>query len=161
MSFTFEGPAVIVRNIPASRHFYETLLQQEVAFSVAESYVSYKGKFSIWYEGSASAMIHECSRFLSTPAPEALEQFELYFETADLDAAWNALGKAHIPVVHGIREQPWGQRCFRVKDPDGYVVELAEPMPVVVRRCLDSGMSVEETATRTMLPADVVEAMKG
>ena len=48
-----------------------------------------------------------------------------------------------------------------MKDPDDYVVELAEPMPVVVRRCLDSGMSVEETATRTMLPADVVEAMKG
>ncbi|MFV0350647.1 MAG: VOC family protein [Halodesulfovibrio sp.] len=161
MSIAFEGSAIIVRNIPASRHFYESLLQQEVAFSVGESYVAYKGKFSIWQERSASALMHERSRFLATTDPEAMEQFELYFETADLDAAWNELKKQQVPAVHAIREQPWGQRCFRVKDPDGYVVELAEPMPVVVQRCLDSGMTVEETAARTMLPADMIVAMKG
>ena len=30
-------------------------------------------------------------------------------------------------LVHPIRMEPWGQRVFRIFDPDKHVVELGEP----------------------------------
>ena len=55
-----------------------------------------------------------------------------------------------------MREQPWGQQVVRVRDPDGHIVEVGEPIPVFVARFLAQGMSVDEAAERTSVPADVV-----
>ncbi|UZP66911.1 VOC family protein [Desulfovibrio mangrovi] len=159
MHISFEGPAIVVRSIPASRAFYENLMRQNVEFSVAEAFVSYTSKFSIWQESSASAMFHGQSKRLAYQPAESLEQFELYFETPDLDETWATFRQNEVPLVHDVVEQPWGQRCFRVKDPDGYVVELAEPMPLVVRRFLDAGMTVEEASKRTLLPVGIIESI--
>ena len=30
-------------------------------------------------------------------------------------------------IVHPIRTEPWGQRVFRLLDPDGHIVEVGEP----------------------------------
>jgi hypothetical protein len=56
-----------------------------------------------------------------------------------------------------LREQPWGQRVFRVYDPDGHIVEIGEPMPVVIQRFLAQGMSAEEAAERTSMPLEIVQ----
>ena len=88
------------------------------------------------------------------------EHFELYFETAELDAVWQRLTSEGLPVVHEIRTQPWGQRCFRVRDPEGYLVEIGEPMSVVAGRFLSQGFSVAETAKKTMLPESMIEAIR-
>jgi len=55
------------------------------------------------------------------------------------------------------REQPWGQRGVRVYDPDGHIVEVGEPMWVVVQRFLAQGMSAAAVAERTSMPLAVVE----
>ena len=47
---------------------------------------------------------------------------ELYFESNDLDSVYLKLKKLEIPFVHDLFEQLWGQRVFRVYDPDGYIV---------------------------------------
>lgn len=159
MDIVFEGPALMVRDMKAAREFYETVLGQEVLFSVGEAYVAYQGKFSLWESGGASAMIFgaEAARDLG---PGMGTPFELYFETTELDAAWERLEKAGVNVVHAIQEQPWGQRCFRVRDPEGRLVELGEPMPLVVKRYLDQGLSVAQVAERTLMPEAMVEAVK-
>jgi hypothetical protein len=59
-------------------------------------------------------------------------------------------------LLHPLREQPWGQRVFRCFDPDGHIVEVGEPMPVVIGRYLSQGMSVEEATERTSMPLDIV-----
>ncbi len=158
MRISFEGPAVMVRDVAACREFYEGLLGQEVLFAVGENYVAYATKFSLWAQGCAAENIYGAA------APAAVERqgmevFELYFETEELDAAWDKLGQT-APVVHGIREQPWGQRMFRVRDPEGNVVELGEPMPFVARRFLGQGLSPEETSQRTMLPLPLILAIQ-
>jgi hypothetical protein len=61
--------------------------------------------------------------------------------------------------VHPVVEQPWGQRVFRVYDPDGHVVEIGEPMDAVIRRFLEQGMTVEEAAPRTSMPLEIVRAI--
>ena len=84
------------------------------------------------------------------------DNFELYFETGDLDTVLQRLTDADVALVHPLREQPWGQRVFRCFDPDGHIVEVGEPMPVVISRYLSQGMSAEEAADRTSMPLDIV-----
>jgi hypothetical protein len=64
---------------------------------------------------------------------------------------------AGVQFVHPLREHPWGQRVFRLYDPDGHIVELGEPMPVVIQRFLVQHMSAEEIAQRTSMPLEIVQ----
>ena len=46
---------------------------------------------------------------------------------------------------------------IRVYDPDGHIVEVGEPMWVVIQRFLAQGMSAAAVAERTSMPLAVVE----
>ncbi len=52
---------------------------------------------------------------------------------------------------------PWGKRIFRVRDLDGHIIALEEPMPAVIARLLGEGMSAEAVAERTAMPLEIVE----
>ena len=61
--------------------------------------------------------------------------------------------------MHPIREHPWGQRALRVTDPDGHLVEVGEPMPLVVTRLLNAGETVDAVVQRTAMPLEMVETI--
>ena len=157
MSVKFESAVIFVRDVGASRGFYEGLLGQEVMMDYGPNVV-FKGGFAIWEVEHASQIV-----FGQPPEEEGRlgrDNLELYFETEDLDAAWTKLSNAGVEVVHPLREQPWGQRVLRVYDPDGHVVELGEPIPVFVHRFLDQEMAAEAVAERTSLPVEVVREIE-
>lgn len=154
MSIVFQSSVIFVKDIGVSRRFYETLLEQIVAFDFGEN-VTFAGGFAIHDANHISQLL------FGHPAKEREhlggENFELYFETHDLDAILTRLTEVGVAFVHHVREQPWGQRVFRVYDPDGHIVEIGEPMPIVIQRFLHQGMSVEETAQRTSMPVESVQ----
>ena len=82
---------------------------------------------------------------------------ELYFEEDDLD---NLLQKLRdidsVEYVHELKEQPWGQRVIRFYDPDKHIIEVGEPMESVAKRLLTKGLSIEETAKRTLMPEEFI-----
>ncbi|HEY3683261.1 MAG TPA: VOC family protein [Streptosporangiaceae bacterium] len=49
---------------------------------------------------------------------------DVSIEVSDVDAAYAAMTQAGAPVVHEIRDEPWGVRRFFVRDPDGHVVNV-------------------------------------
>ncbi len=55
-------------------------------------------------------------------------------------------------------EHSWGQRVARFYDPDKHIIEVGENMIMVVRRFLNSGLSIEETAIRMDVPVDYVKS---
>ncbi|MGN7760528.1 hypothetical protein [Paenibacillus sp. 22594] len=59
-------------------------------------------------------------------------------------------------IQHVIFEQPWGQRVVRVYEPDKYIIELGEPMNVVIKRYYVTGMTLEEVAERSSTPISIV-----
>lgn len=61
--------------------------------------------------------------------------------------------------MHPIQEQPWGQRVFRVYDPDGYVVEFGEPMRTFITRFYRSGLSIEQVSERCHTPVEMVRRL--
>ena len=86
------------------------------------------------------------------------DNLELYFETEHLEDAWDRV-MPRAETIHPMKRQPWGQRCFRVRDPEGHIVELAEPMEVVIRRLREDGKTTEEIITATMMDPAFVRAV--
>jgi catechol 2,3-dioxygenase-like lactoylglutathione lyase family enzyme len=158
MNVTYQSSVIFVQDIATSRHFYEELLGQEVEMDFGPN-VGFRGGFALWQVDHAFQMIYE-------HAPGSVERqgrrnFELYFETGDLEAASICLSEAGVEHVHPLREQPWSQRAFRVYDPDAHIVELGEPMPAVIARLLGEDLSPIAVAERTGMPLDIVEQIAG
>ncbi len=164
----FTSTLITVLNMNASRDFYERLLGQEVEYDFGEN-VSFAGGFALHERGHfhrllASSAVHHDRAFPgngSGAAPQdAGEQhdgkhrydMELYFESEDIDAVDARLREAGVPYVHPLREQSWAQRVIRVFDPDGTIVEIGEPMPLVVARLARQGMEEAAIAERTSIP---------
>ena len=59
-------------------------------------------------------------------APYGRRNFVLYFEVDDIDAAFNRIS-SQVELIHPVETQAWGQRVFRLYDPDEHIVEVGEP----------------------------------
>ncbi|MGE4294104.1 MAG: VOC family protein [Campylobacterales bacterium] len=124
--------ALFVADVPTSRAFYETLLGVK---PVADSgvHVLYSG-FSIWQRSMAHNLIFGGDR------PAGRDGFELCLECGDVAALYETL-RDHPALLNPLIEQPWGQRVFRLRDPDGHLVELSEPLSQVVARLRREGQN--------------------
>lgn len=159
MSITFEGPAVFVADMARSRVFYETILEQAVLADHGP-HVAFKGGFSLWQADHAVSVVYEGKKARSQTLER--DNFELYFESEDLEAAWARVAadpSALARAIHPVRVHPWGQRGFRLRDPDGHIVEVGEPLPMLVQRLVGEGMTHEEIAKSASIPLDAVKAM--
>ncbi len=156
MTIQCQPPVIFVKDMAASRRFYEDLLEQKVAVDMGIN-VSYTGGFALWQVDHAHEMIFNAP--VSDPGPLGRKNFEFCFETDDLDAVFARLTEAGIKVAHPPHTQPWGQRVFHVYDPDGHIVEVGEQMTVVVARFMAQGMSTEETSRRTGIPLAMLQEM--
>lgn len=150
---SLQSVVIFVRDIAESRRFYEGLLGQTVLMDHGPN-VGFESGFAIWQAEHASQIIHgrpdEPSRRLGC------NNLELYFETDNLDAFSDRVAEGGAEVIHSVREQPWGQRVLRIADPDGHIVEVAEPMHVVVARFASQGLDADAIAARTSMPLGVV-----
>jgi len=156
MAMKFMGAAIMVADVARSRQFYEGLLGQTVEMDNGP-HVAFAGGFSIWQKDHAHGVIFG--------GPEAGAQamgranLELYFESETLEQDCQALAEAGVEAIHGLSEAPWRQLTARFKDPDGHVVELAEPLPRLVRRLLGQGLSLEDVAGQTFMDVAIVRHM--
>lgn len=148
----YRACAIFVRDITASRRFYEDILGQDVSGDHG-LHVMFTGGFAIWQVDRAGSSI-----FASEPsrARTGSDGMELYFEADDVDAAFRLMEGSAGEVIHPVREEPWGQRTFRCYDPDGHIIEVGEPMPAAIRRLFRLGSTPEGIAKRTSMPMEMV-----
>lgn len=154
MKARYVSSLLFVSDIKTSRDFYESVLGQSVGLDHGEC-VAFSAGFSIMLRDYAYGIIFK-EKFPGEPSGKHHADAELYFETDDVEGARDLLMKHGVPFVHDIFEQPWGQRVFRVYDPDKYIIEFGEPMDAVIKRFIGQGMSIEDTAARTSMPPDIV-----
>lgn len=81
---------------------------------------------------------------------------ELYFEEDNMDAFVDKLKSLNIEYVHSLIEHSWGQRAVRFYDPDRHIIEVGENLVMVIKRFMDSGLSIEETAKRMDVSVEYV-----
>ncbi len=147
----FVCPLIAVSDIEVSRSFYEKVLNQKVTLDFGAN-VTFEGRFAIQLDFAGLINIKQ------NDVINRSNNFELYFEEEDLDSFVKKIRCfEHVEYVHDVREYPWGQRVIRFYDPDKHIIEVGESMESVIKRFLDQGLSVEETASRTTYPIDFVK----
>ena len=151
----FQGTVLLVEDPQVSRRFYEDLLGMRLVTDYGGVCLGFEGNLSLWANGTALPLLGEPRR------PHGGRDMELYFETPDLEVCAARLEEAGVPWVHPLREQPWGQRCLRVEDPDGNLVEVAEPLESVVRRLASQGWEEGALAAKTYLSPEEIRRILG
>lgn len=150
----YQGCLLAVRDMSASKHFYEKVLRQSAIMDIGV-HVNFEG-FSL-QQGYA-----ELVGIAADTVKNQSHNFQVYFEVEDLDKVYAELKSIpDLQWVHEIKDYPWGQRDIRVYDPDKHIVEIAEDMNTVIKRFLKQGMSVEEVAECTMFPIETVVTIYG
>lgn len=148
-----EGTLLVVKDMEASRRFYEDVLSATVVLDL-EVYVVFAGGFCLMTEG-------QWREFMEDPSVPLLYKnnvCQLGFEDDDIDAFMAHLGGfPAVKVRTPLKEYAWGQRAIRLCDPDGHLVEVGESMTVVVKRFLRSGLSIAEAVEKSMYPYEFVE----
>jgi len=139
-----------------SRQFYEGLLEQKVELDHGEC-VAFAGGFSLWQADHASRILFGRAGTIAMAGVD--HRGEMYFEAEDMEEALALVSRSGARFVHPLVEQPWGQRAFRIYDPDGHIIEIGEPMAAVIRRFLKQGMAIEDIAPRTSMPLEIVKAI--
>lgn len=67
-----------------------------------------------------------------------------------------------IEYLGDVFEHSWGQRVIRFYDPDGHIIEVGEDMKMVIRRFLNTGMTMEEISVRMDVSiGDLVKLLNG
>jgi len=151
----FHSPMIIVSDIEKSKQFYTEVLKGIVTVDLG-TYVIMDG-FSMMTRETWNEQIND-SRISDKNAGH---DFELYFEEKRFDEfiaeLQNNTKCKKIQPLTPLTEAPWGQRTIRFLDPDGYAIEVSEPMEEVVLKLIASGMTIQEASQKSMMPVEFVQ----
>ena len=148
----YEGLCLSVKDVKASRKFYQDLLGLEIDSDWGVN-VAFKGGIAL-QQGFDEVVGVSKESIISRS-----HNMELVFEANDFDGfVTKAKNYPNIKFVKGeVVEQPWGQRALHIYDLDGHIIEVGEKFLHVIQRFIAGGMSVEEVAIRCGIPAKDVE----
>ena len=146
----YRGTLISVSDMEGSKSFYREILGLRVTADFGAN-VSLTGGLFLQTRDSWSGFIG------GRAVTSGSNCGELYFEEEDFDGFINKLNKSRVSYVHEVQEQPWGQRAVRFFDPDGHIIEVAEPLAAVVLRFRGQGMSVKQIAKKMDIPEKMTE----
>ena len=133
---------ISVADINASRKFYEDLFGLEVFQDYGRNIAFTCGL----------ALQQDFDWLVDLPKEKVLKKsnnVEIVFEEQDFDSFLNKLKEyPNIEYLGEVIEHSWGQRVIRFYDLDGHIIEVGEDMKMVIKRFLDSGMTMEEVSVR-------------
>ena len=152
----FQSAVLLVDDVERSKHFYSVVLGQRIVFDFGRHAV-FEGGLAIWDRDYALDLIFKDKRKGQVGASNV----EIYFETGGLDKLFARLSKEKVELIHSIREEPWGQRVFRVFDFDNNILEFAESMESVILRLDMQGLGVDEIARKCKMPLDFITRVLG
>ncbi|WP_238859881.1 VOC family protein [Clostridium sp. YIM B02569] len=150
----FSNPMIVVSNMEKSKKFYYEVLGLEVVVDFGAN-VTLTGGIALQTKDTWLSFICKQNDKIAFGGNVG----ELYFEEDDFDSFIQKINTiSDINYVHHMIEHSWGQRVIRFYDPDKHIIEVGENMVMVVKRFLNSGLSLEETAIRMDVPVEYIES---
>lgn len=138
----YTSAVLAVSNVRAARKFYEDLFGLEV-------YQDYGINVAFT---CGLALQQEFHWLAGVPKESGLTRshnMELAFEETDFDGFLARLKTyPNVQLLGDVIQHTWGQRVIRFYDLDGHLIEVGENMAMVVRRFLDSGLTLEEVSAK-------------
>ncbi len=151
----YQAAVFFVSDVAKSKRFYNEVLGQKITVDFGAN-VGFEGGLSIWEKNYAlNTIFKEKAKQVAVGANNA----EIYFEASNLEALFESLVKQQVNVIHPVIEHPWGQRGFRIYDPDNHIIEFGEPMTDVVLRLHNQGLNVEAIAEKSMMPPEFIKSV--
>lgn len=133
---------IAVKNIKTARKFYEDLFGLEL-------YQDYGINISFT---CGLSLQQEFNWLVNLPKDKILNNsnnIELCFEEQNFDQFLEKLKEyPNINYLSDVIEHDWGQRVIRFYDLDGHIIEVGENMKMVIKRFLDSGISMEQISLK-------------
>ena len=133
---------ISVADINAARKFYEDLFRLEVFQDYGKNIAFTCGL----------ALQQDFDWLVNLPKEKILKKSnnaEIVFEEQDFDGFLNKLKEyPDMEYLGEVIEHSWGQRVIRFYDLDGHIIEVGEDMKMVIKRFLDSGMTMEEVSVK-------------
>ena len=157
----FKGPAAYITDLDRSRAFYEGMLGLTVLRVMSRGEtpiaVAYTEGLSIWLASDAYASLFGDASL----APHDLRgsNWENTFETDAYEELYRQLRTAGAAFLYEPRTLPWGQRGFRVYDPDGHILDISETMSACMRRQAADGKTLEQISATSGFALDKVRRM--
>ena len=132
MSQTVAGrvmPMIVVASVDAVRNYYVDRL----GFSHVMGMVGKDGQLDFCTVVMGEARIMFMRGPGDNPSPAGKQPVEIYLEVEDVDALHNRLKTKGVTISDPLTLQWWGDRTFKVLDPNGYEIwfytNVAEPTP--------------------------------
>jgi uncharacterized glyoxalase superfamily protein PhnB len=122
-------PMIVVKSVDAIRNFYVDTL----GFTHVMGMVGKDGQldFCTVVLGEARIMFMRAPSDL--PSQAGKQPVEIYLEVEDVDRLHDRLKKKGVSISDPLTLQWWGDRTFKVLDPNGYEIwfyaNVAEPTP--------------------------------
>jgi catechol 2,3-dioxygenase-like lactoylglutathione lyase family enzyme len=151
----YQASVFFVEDIQKSKHFYNTVLGQKIVHDFGAN-VTFEGGLSLWERHYALNVIFEGKGEQITVGAN---NSEIYFVCSGIEASYERLTKEQVRVIHPVMEHPWGQRGFRVYDPDNHILEFGEPMSDTILRLHKQGLSDDEVAEKSMMPLEFIKSV--
>jgi uncharacterized glyoxalase superfamily protein PhnB len=121
---TFTGACLVTREVQRLANFYADLLEGSVDGNDVFAFVHTPGALlSVFHLDGMEQMAP------GSMAKAGSGAILLEFEVEDVDRRYAALPPANGPVVKPPTTQPWGRRSLWLRDPDGNIVNLFQPIP--------------------------------
>lgn len=116
---------LLADNIKESDVFYRDILGLEIQYDW-ESMIIYKNRFAIHQRDLLKPA--DFAKSLETAQLKGSDNLIIYLEidkSKTLEQSLKELKAKNVTFIHDIVQLPW-QRIFRIKDPDGNIVEIGE-----------------------------------
>ncbi len=153
----YKGTLIAVNDIEKSKQFYNAVLGLEVVMDAGANVQLTDGVF-LQTVDTWTGFIHK----EKTEIIFSNNAVELYFETDDMDMFIEKMKAFNsIEYLHQVVEHSWGQRAVRFYDLDKHIIEVAENLVMVIKRFINSGLTLEQTAERMDVDVNYIKSALG
>lgn len=122
------------------RQYYPVLMTDDVEATVGfyAAHFAFERKFdSDWYvhlqsredEGVNLAIMNGQHETIPAEGRGRTAGLLINFEVEDVDAVYDRLKAAGLPMLLEIRDEEFGQRHFITRDPNGVLIDVIKPIP--------------------------------
>lgn len=133
-------PVLMTNDVAGTAAFYERHFRFAPAFA-ADWYVHLT---SIDDPATNLAILDSSHETIPADARTPVTGLILNFEVEDVDQEHARLVEAGLPILQPLRDEPFGQRHFITRDPNGVLIDVItpiEPSPEYVAQFADTGLA--------------------
>jgi uncharacterized glyoxalase superfamily protein PhnB len=124
-AFRFTGVCLVSEDVPKLADFYVRLLGASAEGDAVFTSISVAGaELSIFAASGMERMAPGSTNGAGRGS------FTIEIQVDDVDETFERVSPVGAEVVKPLTTQPWGRRSVWLRDPDGNIINLYEPVPI-------------------------------